>query len=329
MQSDTTDSFDYKPLIIFAVLLLAAIGTIVLFVTSKPKEIQVPTVTVLPTGVITPSAEVPEDFQNSLFWTLNFGTVNVRISRMGSGKIENTNWKKQFTRTLTNNETIASIYKGFPETYDGLVYDSGKMRYYDLGPSGYTQFRIATLAEFKSAAIPRTTKSTDKAAGVTIIHQQEPFQLGYTGGSIPWEAVKYSDYHILDGKNASDKTNWLSDGYRVVCYVPIDATDSFLEVDSPMHGAGDEINLCDQISAMGIQGASVVTMNGAEALEMVHSLVEVKQYLVRVPKGIVAIDSQDSAKFTVHVFEINDSGATATFNWYEVSKTNGTIAKMF
>lgn len=66
------------------------------------------------------------------------------------------------------------------------------------------------------------------------------------------------------------------------------------------------------------------------AVEKVKKLQEVKDYLARVPKGIVEFDHEDTAAnaWVIHVYEIG-ADATATFNWYNVNKITGNTSATF
>lgn len=64
------------------------------------------------------------------------------------------------------------------------------------------------------------------------------------------------------------------------------------------------------------------------AVDNVKMLPEVREYLKRVPKGIVAVNGQEDETFTVQVYELLNSH-TATFNWYTVNKKTGEIKKEF
>jgi len=67
-----------------------------------------------------------------------------------------------------------------------------------------------------------------------------------------------------------------------------------------------------------------------QAIEKVRNLPAVKDYLTRVPQGIVEFDHEDAAANTwvIHVYAMG-ADASATFNWYDVNKTNGDIKAEF
>lgn len=64
-----------------------------------------------------------------------------------------------------------------------------------------------------------------------------------------------------------------------------------------------------------------------QAVFLVKNLDSVKAYLQRVPQGIVEFDHEDriNGSWVIHVYEVAN-GHTATFNWFNVSKTDGTIS---
>ena len=64
------------------------------------------------------------------------------------------------------------------------------------------------------------------------------------------------------------------------------------------------------------------------AIIKVKDLPEVKDYLNRVPQGIVAVNGEEDTSYMIQVYEIKD-GHTATLNWYTVNKTTGEVRKEF
>lgn len=80
-------------------------------------------------------------------------------------------------------------------------------------------------------------------------------------------------------------------------------------------------------------------ITGAQAVELVKSLPEVKAYLARLRKskrtdgGEVELDRTENGVHIVHVYESvmdsPDSGHTATFNWYNVNAKTRKITKEF
>lgn len=63
-----------------------------------------------------------------------------------------------------------------------------------------------------------------------------------------------------------------------------------------------------------------------QAVEKVKMLPEVIDYLKRVPQARVEIGSEENNSYLIQVYEIKN-GHTATFNWYEISKTTGKVKK--
>lgn len=198
-----------------------------------------------------------EAFQKSLQWELPFETGTVLFSRMGSGKVEDTLWQKQVTKTKTNGETLEFIHENYFTVADGFVYDTGMDRYYDLDPGGYTQLRV--VGELEYSALSKVFDKRETLEGVTTILQRQPYTLNYAGGALPWKAIKRANYHVVIGSGrVEDKKTWATDGYTVVCYLPITETNSYLEIDMPQKPVGTENNMCDYASEMGIQGVSLV-----------------------------------------------------------------------
>lgn len=64
-----------------------------------------------------------------------------------------------------------------------------------------------------------------------------------------------------------------------------------------------------------------------EAIEKVKALPEVKDYLKRVPSGIIEVDNELEGEYNIHIYELKD-GHSATFNWYTVDiKTGKPVAQ--
>ena len=71
---------------------------------------------------------------------------------------------------------------------------------------------------------------------------------------------------------------------------------------------------------------SQITEN--EAIAKVKSLPEVTDYLKRVPNGLVLVNGKEDDAYLIQVYEVKD-GHTATFNWYNVDKTTGSVERQF
>lgn len=65
-----------------------------------------------------------------------------------------------------------------------------------------------------------------------------------------------------------------------------------------------------------------------EAIAKVKTLPEVKEYLKRVPNGLVAVNGEEDNTYMVQVYEFKD-GHTATLNWYKIDKATGEVKKEF
>ena len=76
--------------------------------------------------------------------------------------------------------------------------------------------------------------------------------------------------------------------------------------------------------------ATSTSVSKEQAVEKVKNLPAVKDYLTRVPQGVVEFDHEDTAANTwvIHVYAMGDD-ASATFNWYDVNKANGDIKAEF
>lgn len=265
----------------------------------------------------------------SLFWTISIGDLNIELSRIGSGQIADTFWMKPILNTKTDNESFDSIFKEYFNK-DSLVYNTGKNQIYWLNPGGYFQLQVVSNADFIKLSQPKSEKFSDTEAGTTIITEIKEFELGYTIEPDQWKAIQYSTYYVLAPNTAESKdSSWIPDGLRVECYIPIQGTNLFLEYSAPMRPISTELNLCNMLSDMGVENVRKVTLSSEQSIEKVTSLKEVKKYLTQVPNGIISLDHEDETNFVIHVFEINESNTTATFNWFEVNKETGEISKLF
>lgn len=65
-----------------------------------------------------------------------------------------------------------------------------------------------------------------------------------------------------------------------------------------------------------------------EAILKVKALPEVIDYLKRVPNGLALVNGEEDSAYMIQVYEFKN-GQTATFNWYKVNKSTGTIEKQF
>jgi len=269
-----------------------------------------------------------DNFLSTLNWTLPFGERTVSFSRMGSGKIENSFWQKIPVKKVVGNVTIDTLFAN--NNVSDLVYDTDKGVYYDLNPGGYDELALVSQAEYEQKSKVQTTQSDfNKDTGTAIISVTEPFKLDYTGGPTQWMAIKRSTFHVFENNDPKNKNNWLSDGYKVNCYIPVEGEAFYVEYSTQVTSAGSEINNCDLLSNMGIQSAKFVKFTPDKAIELVKNQKEVIDYMKRVPGAHIAVDHENESSFTIHVFEVNSSNMTASFNWYEVDKQNGTINKTF
>lgn len=270
------------------------------------------------------------NFLNTLNWTLPFGEKIVSFSRMGSGKVENSFWQEVPVSKVLGNVTIDTLTLFANNNVSDLVYDASKGTYYYLNPGGYDQLALVSQAEYKQKVKEQATQSDfNTDSGTAIINVTEPYKLSYTGGPTQWMAIKRSTYHVFEKNDPKDKNNWLSDGYKIDCYIPIEGGTFYVEYSTQVTSTGSEINNCDMLSNMGIQSAAFVKLTPEKAVELVKTQQEVIDYMKRVPGAHVAVDHENENSFTVHVFEINSSQMTATFNWYEVEKQSAAIKKMF
>ena len=269
-----------------------------------------------------------DTFLNTLNWTLPFGERVITFSRMGSGNIENSFWKKVPVKTVEKNVTVDSLLaKNNPSD---LVYDTNKRAYYFLNPGGYNQLALVSQVEYEKKMKAQTTQSDFNVdSGTAIINMTEPFKLNYTGGPNQWLAVKKLTFHVFEKNDLKNKNNWLSDGYKINCYIPVEGEAFYIEYSTQVTSAGSEINNCDILSNMGIQSAKFVKFSPDKAIELVKNQQEVIDYMKRVQGAQIEVDHEDENSFIIHVFEVNSSNMTATLNWYEVDKLNGTINKTF
>ena len=70
------------------------------------------------------------------------------------------------------------------------------------------------------------------------------------------------------------------------------------------------------------------TLSKEDAVAKVKTLAEVKDYLMRVPNGLVAVNGEENGSYLIQVYEVKNDH-TATFNWYTVNKITGEAKKEF
>ncbi|MDP3726447.1 MAG: hypothetical protein Q8R36_04600, partial [bacterium] len=70
------------------------------------------------------------------------------------------------------------------------------------------------------------------------------------------------------------------------------------------------------------------TITKEDAITKVKARPEVIDYLKRVPEGLVAVSGGEDNSYLIQVYEFTN-GHTATFNWYNVDKTTGSVEKQF
>jgi hypothetical protein len=201
------------------------------------------------------SNKIDNNKTQTVDWTIPFGDKIVIITRLNSGKIEDTFWGKSPSITKDPNETIDTIYSKYPNIYNGLVYNSNTKQYYFLGPSSYQSISISSRQELDLLSQINSKSRSDKDSDVTIINNREEIKEEKLLFNKNWKAIKYSDFHVFTGTDVTDNNNWLSDGSTTVCYLPINGTEEFLVFDEPMHSTGTEVNMCEYINLMGIQSA--------------------------------------------------------------------------
>jgi hypothetical protein len=114
----------------------------------------------------------------------------------------------------------------------------------------------------------------------------------------------------------------------VVWYLVFSGTVNITGVNTP------KISTSSSPSPSPSSGRELTNCSKAEAVIIVKNLPEVQDYLARVPNGIVEYDSEDkeAGVWVIHVYEIvenGDEGHTATFDWYNVNKSNCEAVSIF
>lgn len=92
--------------------------------------------------------------------------------------------------------------------------------------------------------------------------------------------------------------------------------------------ASYENALIHMLKSLRFTNASDEAISKEEAILKVKALPEVIDYLKRVPNGLVLVNGEEDNTYMVQVYEFKN-GQTATFNWYDVNKSTGTIEKQF
>jgi hypothetical protein len=274
-----------------------------------------------------PVVTTEEEVESALSWTLPFGELNVTIMRASTGNTENTLWQKQVVQTKTNNEPIDTVFSNMQLYGEGIIYDPGKEVYYfELSGSSYRQLSVISKEEVDALRVSKLQQIDNKDGSAVVIYEREEFPLG---SNTNWKAVKFAGYYIPVGTVAKSKEDWSPNGYAITCYIPIAGTTSYLAFEEPLHAVGVETNMCDYLSEIGVIGAKRVTVSVKQAVAKVAALSEVKTYLKNVKNGMVTFDHENEDTYSVHVYEINQSNVTATYNWFDVNKETGAIAQMF
>ncbi|MDP3941387.1 MAG: hypothetical protein Q8Q49_03705 [bacterium] len=114
----------------------------------------------------------------------------------------------------------------------------------------------------------------------------------------------------------------------------------FIEIGSQIYGvalyadgtsaekASRENSLLYMLKSLRFNRAADGMISREDAVTKVKVLPEVIDYLKRVPSGLVAVNGEEDNSYLVQVYEFKN-GHTATFNWYKVDKTTGTVTKEF
>lgn len=192
---------------------------------------------------------------DSLTMELAFGDKIIELSRMGSGNIEYSFWDMPITKIDKVYDPIWGIYQDYP--VDSFLYDEANNSYYLLNPGGHAEIRLITKAELDTEYTEKETRTVDEQSDTIMKEVQRPYELAYNSESFPWSAVINESYYIINGTDETNEDNWTMEGYTVVCYIPVEGTDSYLKFDAPVTNIGSEVNMCDSLSYMGIQGAKI------------------------------------------------------------------------
>jgi hypothetical protein len=68
--------------------------------------------------------------------------------------------------------------------------------------------------------------------------------------------------------------------------------------------------------------------NPGKAIQTVKNLPEVIVYIQNTPNSQIRLDHEEDQNYIIQVYETKN-GHTATFNWYKINKTTGTVQKEF
>lgn len=92
--------------------------------------------------------------------------------------------------------------------------------------------------------------------------------------------------------------------------------------------ASYENALIHMLKSLQFTNATNNVISEDEAISKIKALPEVIDYLKRVPNGLVLVNGEEDSVYMVQVYEFKNN-QTATFNWYKVNKSTGTIEKQF
>jgi hypothetical protein len=193
-----------------------------------------------------------EDYDKSLSKQLKFKDIDVEISRMGSGDAEYSFWFQE-AKTLQSDELGKDYYTiNMNYSIDDLLYDSMLDHYYYSEPSGYKTIKIISLVELEQLA-SLEKEVLDEELEIITNTKCQYINMDYNSVNNPWMAVQ------CDTQIKTKDVEYIVDASKIVnCYIPIENTNKYLAFEQTGSSLSSEIDVCQELSIMGIQSVSRV-----------------------------------------------------------------------
>lgn len=159
--------------------------------------------------------------------------------------------------------------------------------------------------------------------------------------SLEYEMVQIKD--IVDGVYSQDGITQISfkknENAYIYCYVFEKVDDYIFKGDSVIikgqivYNKDTEI-MVDNCQISAVNGNEVTpesneNINNISSEEAINIVLEFMENTGAFIPPYIEIDSETESEYTVHAYEINSEGCTATVNWYYVEKSSGVVTSMF
>ncbi len=184
-------------------------------------------------------------------YELPFANKTIQLIRANSGSTESTFWNTTIA-SVSVNGTLDSLYDR-EDWGVSLFYDSPKNAFYYLNPGGYEKISIVTSSYIAELAKPKNQKlAQEDLTGTTTYRScaQKETSVGSITGvlSVPCTERVVSD----------EFSDVLDESTVVACFIPI-SSGNYLAFELPLRPVGTSLNLCESLTAMGIQSITEIT----------------------------------------------------------------------